>query len=84
MSIQSEAALEKCLIDKLIDIGYESIKIKDYTDLKINFKTQLEKLNNIKLTDDEFERILIHLEGGTLCLQQKLLCQFFLLEIRFD
>lgn len=66
MAIQSEAALEKCLIDKLTDSGYESIKITDYNDLKINFKTQLEKFNNVKLTDDEFERILIHLEGGTI------------------
>ncbi|MCZ3367265.1 MULTISPECIES: type I restriction endonuclease subunit R [Methanobacterium] len=66
MVIQSEAALEKCLIDKLTDSGYESIEITDYNDLKINFKTQLEKFNNVKLTDDEFERILIHLEGGTI------------------
>lgn len=66
MATQSEAALEKCLIDKLVEGGYERVNIKDENELKSNFKSQLEKFNNIKLDDDEFNKILIHLEGGTI------------------
>lgn len=32
------------------------IEIKDEDDLKLNFKKQVEKLNNIKLTDEEFKK----------------------------
>ena len=66
MTTQSEAALEKCLIDKLVDGGYEPVKIGDEQGLKINLKSQIEKLNKINITDEEFGRILIFLEGGTI------------------
>jgi type I restriction enzyme R subunit len=65
MATQSEAALEKKLINKLADGGYQRVQIKDEIELKSNFKDQLEKFNNIQLTDNEFNQILIHLEGGT-------------------
>ncbi len=66
MATQSEAALEKCLIDKLIDGGYERVKIRDENDLKINLKSQIERFNKIELSDDEFYKILLHLESGTI------------------
>ena len=66
MATQSEAALEKCLIDKLIEGGYERVKIRDENDLKINLKTQIERFNKIELSDDEFYKILLHLESGTI------------------
>ena len=65
MSTQSEAALERTLTDELVEGGYKRVKIKKEDDLKKNLKTQLEKFNKINLEDDEFNRILIHLEGGT-------------------
>ena len=65
MTTQSEAALEKCLIEKLVEGGYNQVKIKDEDELRGNLKTQLEKFNNIEIDNDEFNRILIHLEGGT-------------------
>lgn len=65
MSTQSEAALEKSLINKLVEDGYQRVGIKDEAELKQNLKSQLEKFNKIELTDDEFNRILTHLEGGT-------------------
>ncbi len=65
MATQSEAALESKLINKLVDGGYQRVQIKDESELKSNFKAQLEKFNNIQLTDNEFNQILIHLEGGT-------------------
>lgn len=66
MTSQSEAALEKALLDKLIDGGYVRVNINDESGLKDNLKSQIEKFNNIKLTDVEFNRILTFLEGGTI------------------
>ncbi|MDR0901017.1 MAG: type I restriction endonuclease subunit R [Methanobrevibacter sp.] len=65
MSTQNEAALEKNLIKKLVENGYEEIHVKDEYSLINNFKTQLEKFNQTTLDDDEFNKILLHLEGGT-------------------
>nr|WP_302577756.1 type I restriction endonuclease subunit R [Methanobrevibacter arboriphilus] len=65
MSTQSEKTLEKNLINKLVENGYEEVQIRDENDLINNFKKQLEKFNKIDLDDDEFNKILLHLEGGT-------------------
>ena len=73
MPIQSEAALEQGLIQTLQNMSYEYVQIDEETNLRDNFKRQLEK-HNIKelskfgrteFTDKEFEKILIHLEGGS-------------------
>lgn len=66
MVTQSEAALEKALLDKLVDGGYERVNINDENGLKNNLKSQIEKFNNIELTDVEFNHILTFLEGGTI------------------
>lgn len=71
MGIQSEAELEKNLIKQLISQGYESINTKNEEDLNLNFKKQLElhnkkALNDNPLTDKEFEKIMIHLSGGSI------------------
>ena len=73
MSIQSEAALEAGLIATLQQMDYEYIQIAEEDNLQANFKRQLEKHNHKRLsehgrtefTDEEFEKILIYLEGGT-------------------
>ena len=73
MATQSEAALESGLIKTLQNMSYEYVKIEEETNLKENFKTQLEKHNSKELarigrvhfTDEEFDKILIYLEGGT-------------------
>lgn len=73
MSTQKESALEEGLIKTLIDNSYERVIIKEEDNLKDNFKLQLEKHNAKELaeygrsqfSDQEFEKILIHLEGGT-------------------
>lgn len=73
MSTQSEAALENGLITTLQQMSYEYVRIKDEKGLHANFKKQLEKHNRKKLeelgrtefTDSEFEKIILHLEGGT-------------------
>ena len=73
MTTQSEAALEEGLIRTLVENSYERVVIKEEDNLRENFKRQLEKLNRKELelhgrtafTDAEFDRILLHLEGGT-------------------
>lgn len=73
MSIQSEAALEAGLIATLQQMDYEYVQIAEEDNLQANFKRQLEKHNRKQLsehgrtefTGEEFEKILIYLEGGT-------------------
>ena len=73
MSIQSEAALEDGLIATLRQMDYEYVQITEEDNLYANFKRQLEIHNKKQLaevgrnsfTDEEFEKILIYLEGGT-------------------
>lgn len=80
MPTQSEATLENSLIKRLIDNGYEKVIIKDESELKKNFKSQLEKFNNISLSDDDFNKILIHLENGSVYEKAKKLRGKFELE----
>ena len=73
MSIQSEAALEAGLIATLQQMDYEYVQIAEEDNLQANFKRQLEKHNRKRLSEhgrteftiEEFEKILIYLEGGT-------------------
>lgn len=73
MSIQSEAALEAGLIATLQQMDYEYVQIAEEDNLQANFKRQLEIHNRKQLaeygrtefTAEEFEKILIYLEGGT-------------------
>lgn len=73
MSIQSEAALEAGLIATLRQMDYEYVQITEEDNMYSNFKRQLEIHNRKRLeehgrtefTAEEFEKILIYLEGGT-------------------
>ena len=53
---QSEADLEKAFIDQLKTQAYDYLPITSETDLKNNLRQQLEKLNDFKFTDNEWER----------------------------
>lgn len=89
MPVQSEAALEKGLIDTLQKMNYEYVHIEEEKNLSANFKRQLEKHNKKKLeelgrtefTESEFEKILIYLEGGTRFEKAKKLRDLFPLEL---
>lgn len=68
----SEYEVEDILIKRLVDINYDFIKMTNYDDLKSNLREQICKVNAEKLieakgeamlSDAEFSRILIHLEG---------------------
>jgi len=63
---QSEAVLEDNLIKRLSENGYGYIKIKNEDELKANFKIQIEKLNKCQLTDEEFNKILLFLDEGSI------------------
>lgn len=66
MATQSEAALERELLKRLRENGYEYVEINDEAVLKRNLKTQIEKFNNVTLDDAEFNKILNHLESGSI------------------
>lgn len=71
VDVESESMLEEKFIEQLQSMGYERIKIKNEEQLNANFKTQLEKLNHKELNgkplkDEEFEKILLHLDSGSI------------------
>jgi type I restriction enzyme R subunit len=85
MGYQSEAQLEKLLVEQLIKQEYKEIKIANEEDLVNNFRVQLNKHNEKKLqgtsfTDKEFERILRYVEGKSVFQSSKILRDKFVLE----
>ncbi|NFI54965.1 type I restriction endonuclease subunit R [Clostridium botulinum] len=89
MSYQSEAELERLLVEQLVSQGYEKIKIEDEDSLIANFKEQLylhneSKLNGVRFTDKEFERILRHVEGNSVFQSAKILRDKFILDREDD
>lgn len=55
---QSEADLERELIENLISQGYERFKASSNEDLYRNLRDKIEKLNKVSFTDDEWRRFL--------------------------
>ena len=72
MTIQPEAILEAELVKQLNDLGHHRIIIRDKTSLQ-NLQKQLEKHNNIMLSDKEFGQILNHLNKGNVFERAKIL-----------
>lgn len=62
--LQSEALLENNLISQLVSQGYDRVFIETETDLLSNLKRQLEKHNKVTFSDNEFSKILNHLNKG--------------------
>ena len=80
MSTQSEFILEENLIKRLSNNGYEIIKIKNEEELIANFKIQLERLNRCNLTDEEFNKILLFLDQGSIFDKAKKLRDHFFID----
>lgn len=85
MGYQSEAQLEKQLVEQLVKQGYGQVVINDEDELKKNFREQLylhneNKLGGVQFTDKEFERVLRHLEGQSIYESAKRLRDKFVLE----
>src|SRR5690606_29495103 len=75
---QSEAQLEKEMIEQLAQMGYEKVAITSIKKLQENFRVQMNRLNkeNLKgtdLSDKEFERLLLTIEGKSVYESAKLL-----------
>jgi type I restriction enzyme R subunit len=73
MSTQPEQVLEDNLIEQLVKLGHAIVKIEDENGLLSNLKTQLEKHNNIQLTNGEFAKMLNHLNKGNVFERSKIL-----------
>ncbi|KUP22079.1 type I restriction endonuclease subunit R [Paenibacillus sp. DMB5] len=78
MSYQSEAQLEKNLIEQLVRQGYQPVTINDYDSIIKNFREQLNKFNEKKLngqllTDAEFNRFLTQIDGKSIFDSAKIL-----------
>src|SRR5690554_88125 len=73
MTSQPEHILELNLIAQLEKLGYEKAVIKDENDLLINLKSQLEKHNKIKLSDNEFKQVLNYINKGNVFERAKIL-----------
>lgn len=65
MSRQPEAILEEQLIEQLNQLGYAKVSIPDEATLLKNLQAQLEKHNNIKFTQREFDRVMNILSKGS-------------------
>ncbi|MDC3424555.1 type I restriction endonuclease subunit R [Aquibacillus sp. 3ASR75-11] len=78
MSYQSEAQLEKHMIEQLVRQQYERVTINDEDALIQNFREQLNRFNKKKLedyplTDEEFSRFLTQVSGKSIFETAKLL-----------
>lgn len=64
--LKTEFELENELIEQLILQGYEKVNVKDESSLVENLKIQLERLNERKFSQSEFNKIQTYLAGGTI------------------
>lgn len=81
MTIQSEYALEQNLIEQLECMEYARVRIDHEAAMLANLKRQLEIHNdNITLTQPEFDRILNHLNTGSVVERARILRDKFALK----
>jgi len=69
---QSEAALEQAFIKQLAEQGYERVNITSEAELIANLRCQMERLNNITLTDTEWKQLFEkHIASDQLTIEEK-------------
>ncbi|NER09987.1 type I restriction enzyme, R subunit [Muriicola jejuensis] len=73
MTTQPEAILEQNLVQQLHELGYKKVVITDEAGLINNLKSQLEKHNQITLSEFEFGQILNQLSKGNIYQKAKTL-----------
>ncbi len=64
MTTQSEQTLETTLIEQLQGLGFATVILGDTAAMVANLRGQLEKFNETTFSDDEFTRILNHINKG--------------------
>src|SRR3989344_8927164 len=79
MTTQSELQLENTLMTQMNSSGFATVQIPDTASLIANLKIQLEKFNQTTFSDDEFTRILNHLNKGDRFQKAKILRDRFIL-----
>jgi len=85
MSYQSEAELEKQLIQELNQNGYEKVEINTEEELLKNFRKQLYLYNQAKMkskpfSEKEFERVIAHVLGKSIFQSAKIMRDKFVLD----
>jgi hypothetical protein len=87
---KSEYEVEELYIDRLDDMGYQYVNLKNYDDVCANFREQFCKLNAkeliaakgaAKLSNAEFDRVMIRLENHTIYESAKILREKWVLEL---
>ena len=88
--VQSEYDVEIKFIERLELIGYDYVDLKNYDDVIVNFKTQLEKVNAEKiiaekgdsiLSKAEFERVMNHIDNKSVYESAKVLRDQYVLQL---
>lgn len=74
MRYQSEASLEEGLLRQLEAQGYERLHISTEKELIANLRTQLEKLNDISLSESEWKRLFNQVANENLSIEDKADC----------
>lgn len=87
---KSEYEVEDLFIDKLTQMGYEYVDLKNYDHVLNNFRTKLSELNKdvlieakgiAELSDSEFEKVMLRLDGHTIYESAKILREQWVLEL---
>src|SRR5690554_4732469 len=89
---QSEAELEKSFIERLKEQAYEYVEIRNEKDLINNLRLQLEKLNDIKFSDKDWNEFFtnnianrnLNIEGKTKVIQEDYIKHFTFENGRMD
>ena len=68
---QSEAALEESFIQQLVSQGYERLRINSEAELLANLRLQLETLNEVRLSEGEWQRLKTMLLGEQMTIEDK-------------
>lgn len=88
--VKSEYEVEEMYIDRLEEMGYSYVDLKNYDDVCENFRTQFCKLNSgeliaakgvAKLSASEFDRVMIRLENHTIYDSARILREKWVLEL---
>jgi type I restriction enzyme R subunit len=73
MTTQPEQILEDNLVIQLTKLGYEKAELHDEKALLANLRIQLEKHNNVTISDKEFTQILNYINKGNIFERAKIL-----------
>ena len=88
--VMSEYQVEEMYINRLDEMGYNYVELKNYTDVLSNFREQFCSLNSKVLTeakgkaslsDTEFDRVMIRLDNHTIYESARILREKWVLEL---